>query len=266
MAGRYFNWKLAIVLLMGLIVLGTTAFGLRQWQRSRRTEQGLVLGNKAYDEHRWEEATKQLGRYLGVVQDDVPTLLKYAEAQINIRPLKQGNVQQAIAAYRNVLRLDQSNFKAAKRLGEMYLSMGMPGEAELVTNRALQANESAELRRIRAIALAGQRKFTEVAKELKGIIERNPEQVSAYEILGRLAEYRPEDSSEDPNFWFDQAIKMNPSSAEACIARGAYFLRQGNRDKAMADLEQAEQKDLSEPVVRLRFTPIPHVYCSISNI
>jgi len=178
MAGRYFNWKLAIVLLMGLIVLGTTAFGLRQWQRSRRTEQGLVLGNKAYDEHRWEEAAKQLGRYLGVVQDDVPTLLKYAEAQLNIRPLKQGNIQQAIAAYRNVLRLDQSDFKAAKHLGEMYLSMGMPGEAELVTNRALQANESAELRRILAIALAGQRKFTEAAKELKGIIEKYPEQAS----------------------------------------------------------------------------------------
>ena len=43
MAGRYFNWKLAIVLLMGLVVLGTTALGLRQWQKSRRAEQGLVV-------------------------------------------------------------------------------------------------------------------------------------------------------------------------------------------------------------------------------
>ena len=142
MAGRYFNWKLAIVLLIGLVVLGTTAFGLRKWQRSRRIEQGLVLGNKAYDEHRWEEAANQLGRYLGVMQDDVPTLLKYAESQLNIRPLKQSNVQQAIATYRNVLRLDQSNLKAAKPLSEMYLSMGMPGEAELVVTRALQAGES----------------------------------------------------------------------------------------------------------------------------
>ncbi|MCJ7728284.1 MAG: tetratricopeptide repeat protein, partial [Sedimentisphaerales bacterium] len=256
MAGRYFNWKLAIVLLMGLVVLGTTAFGLRQWQRSRRAEQGLVLGNKAYDEHSWEEAAKQLGRYLSVMQDDVPALLKYAEAQLNIRPLKQGNIQQAIAAYRNVLRLDQSNFKAAKHLSEMYLSLGMPGEAELIANRALQTGESAELRRILAIALANQRKFTEAAKELKGIIEKNPEQASAYEILGQLVEQRPEVFSEDPNFWFDQAVRTNPSSAEAYIARGAYFLRQGNKDEAMADLGQAEQKDLSNSATRLRLAEV----------
>ena len=252
MAGRYFNWKLAIVLLIGLVVLGTTAFGLRKWQKSRRAEQGLVLGNKAYDEHNWEEAAKQLGRHLAVMQDDVPSLLKYAESQLNIRPLKQSNVQQAIAAYRNVLRLDPSNLKAAKPLSEMYLNMGMPGEAELVVTRALQAGESIELRKVLAIALANQRKFTEAAKELKSIIEKNPEQASAYEVLGRLVEQRPEDFTEDPNFWFDQAVKTNPSSAEAYIARGAYFLRQGNKNEAMADLEQAEQKDLSDSATRLR--------------
>jgi tetratricopeptide (TPR) repeat protein len=252
MPGRYFNWKLVIVLLIGFVVLGSTAFGLRKWQRSRRAEQGLVLGNKAYDEHRWEEAVNQLGRYLGVMQDDVPALLKYAESQLNIRPLKQSNVQQAIAAYRNVLRLDPGNLKAAKPLSEMYLSMGMSGEAELVVTRALQAGESIELRKVLAIALANQRKFTEAAKELESIIEKNPEQASAYEVLGRLVEQRPEDFTEDPNFWFDQAVKTNPFSAEAYIARGAYFLRQGNKNGAMADLEQAEQKDLSDPTTRLR--------------
>jgi len=252
MAGRYFNWKLVIVLLMGLAVLGATAFGLRQWQRSRRAQHGLTLGNIAFDEHRWEEAAKQLGRYLAVSQDDVPALLKYAEAQLNIRPLKRSNVQQAIAAYRNILRLDQSNFKAARQLSEMYLGMGMPGEAELIAARALQAGESLELRRILAIALANQRKFTEAAKELKSVIENNPQQASAYDVLGRLVEQRPDDFSEDPNFWFDRAVSANPSSAEAYIARGAHFLRQLNSDKAMADLGQAEQKDLSDPTIRLR--------------
>ncbi|GAI43451.1 unnamed protein product, partial [marine sediment metagenome] len=31
MPRRYFNWKLAIVLVIGIGVLGVTAFGLRQW-------------------------------------------------------------------------------------------------------------------------------------------------------------------------------------------------------------------------------------------
>jgi len=92
MAKRYFNWKLAIVLVIGVVVLGVTAFGLRQWQRANRAERGLILGNKAYEEHEWEEAAKELGRYLAVEQDDVPTLLKYADAQLNIRPVKAGNI------------------------------------------------------------------------------------------------------------------------------------------------------------------------------
>ncbi|MFH1371559.1 MAG: tetratricopeptide repeat protein [Planctomycetota bacterium] len=252
MARRYFNWKLVIVLLMALAVLGGTAFVLRQWQRSRRAELGLVRGTKAYDEQNWEQAAQQFGRYLNVMQDNVPVLHKYAEAQMNIRPLKQNNIQQAIAAYRNILRLDQNNFEATKRLSEIYLRMGMPGEAELIAARTLQTDKSPEMREIFAIALAGQRKFTEAEKELKSIIKINPERVSTYEVLGRLAEQRPDDFPETADFWFDRMVNINQSSAEAHIARGAYLLRHSNKDKALADLEQAEQMDLSDTAVRLR--------------
>ncbi len=105
MPRRYFNWKLAIVLVISTCVLGVTAFGLRQWQRTNRAEQGLVLGNKAYDEQKWEQAAANLGRYLTVEQNDVPALLKYADAQLKIRPSKRSNVQQAIEAYGAVLRI-----------------------------------------------------------------------------------------------------------------------------------------------------------------
>ena len=112
MPRRYFNWKLAIVLVISLIVLGVSAFALRQWRRSGRSEQGLVLGNEAYDQQRWEEAAEHLGHYLVVERNDVPALLKYADAQLRIRPTKRANVQQATAAYRTVLRADKSNSEA----------------------------------------------------------------------------------------------------------------------------------------------------------
>ncbi|MGD2095519.1 MAG: hypothetical protein PVH77_10980, partial [Phycisphaerales bacterium] len=104
MPRRYFNWKLAIVLIIGIVVLGATAFVLRKWQRANRAERGLTLGNKAYDEQKWEEAALNLGRYISVEQNDVPALIKYADAQLKRRPSKRGNIQQAIAAYRAVLR------------------------------------------------------------------------------------------------------------------------------------------------------------------
>lgn len=252
MARRYFNWKLAFVLLIGLVVLGITAYGLRRWQRSRRAEYGLEAGNKAYNEHKWEDAAKYLGRYLAVAQDDVSALLKYADAQLNIRPLKHGSVRQAIAAYRTVLRIDKSNSEAAMRLTEIYLQMGMPGEAELITTRALEANQSPELQRMLAIALANQRKFKDAEKELKSIIKEHPEQILAYGILGQLIEQRPDDFLQAPQFWFDEVVKNNPSSAHAYIIRAAYHLRHNDKTGALADLTRAEQKDLSEPAIRLQ--------------
>jgi len=255
MPRRYFNWKLAIVLLIGLVVLGATAFGLRQWRRSTRAELGLEAGIKAYNEHRWEEAASNLGRYLAVERDDVPALLKYADAQLNIRPLKRNNIQQAIAAYRTVLRVDKNNSEAVTKLTEMYLGMGMPGEAELIITRYLKTNQDPKLRRMLAMALARQRKFNEAATELKNIIMEHPDQILAYETLGQLTEQRPEDlpdSNDSPAGWFDKAVNNNPSSALAYIIRAAFHLRSNDSPKALADLEQAEKLDLSEPIVRLR--------------
>ncbi len=252
MPRRYFNWKLAIVLLIGLVVLGATAFGLRQWRRSTRTELGLEAGIKAYNEHRYEEAASQLGRYLAVEHDDVPILLKYADAHLNIRPLKRNNLQHAIASYRIVLREDKNNSEAAMKLTELYLEMRMPGEAELIATTYLKTNQDPELRRMLAVALARQRKFDEAAAELKNIIAEHPEQILAYEILGQLTEQRPEDFSAAPADLFNEAIKNNPSSPLAYIIRAAFHLRSKDRPKALADLEQAEKLDLSDPIVRLR--------------
>ena len=253
MAKRYFNWKLAIVLLIGLIVLAITAFGLRRWQRANRADRGLAVGNKAYDEHRWEDAAKNLGRYLAVKADDIPIVLKYADAHLKIRPLKRNNIQQAVNAYRAALRADNNNRDAVIQLAGLFLNIfNTPGEAELITTRYLETNPDPEVRILLATALANQRKFNEAAAELKSIIAQDPNQVLAYETLGRLTEQRREIFSEPPEQWFDEAIKNNPSSALAFISRAGFHLRNQNRAQALLDLEQAEKLDLSDPSVRLR--------------
>lgn len=257
MPKRYFNWKLAIVLLIGLVVLGATAFGLRRWQRRGRAEEGLELGNKAYSENRWEDAARDLGRYLGVRGDDVTILLKYADAQLKIRPLKSNNIRQAVTAYRTVLRVNKGNTEAVTQLTGLYLAMGMPGEAELIAKRYLETKQDPEIRRMLAGALASQRKFEEAAAELKGIIAENPEQILAYEGLGQLTEQRRSATTslagtEPPEHWFNEAVKNNPSSALAYISRAGFYLRTQDKAKALADLEQAEKLDISDPTVRLR--------------
>ena len=252
MPGRYFNWKLAIVLVISLIVLGVSAFGLRKWRRTNRAEQGLILGNKAYDEHRWEEAAEHLGSYIALERDNVSILLKYADAQLKIRPAKRNRVQQAIGAYRTVLRLDRENSDAAMQLAEVYLDIGSPGEAELIVRRQLETKKDPGLRRMLALALAGQRKFKEAAEELKSILQEHPEQVLVYETLGQLVEQRPQDFKDMPSQWFNQAVEKNPASALAYIIRAGFYRRNEDLSKASVDLEQAEKQDLSDSTVRLR--------------
>ena len=280
MPRRYFNWKLAIVLIISICVLGVTAVGLRQWQRTHRADQGLKDGNKAYDEQKWDEAAENFGRYLSIEKNDVPVLMKYAEALLKIRPSKRGNIAQALNVYRNVLRTDKSNSKAAMLLTKLYLDISVPSEAELIASKYLENNKDPdpELRRMLALAMIRQRKFTEAEAELKAIIQEDPNQISAYERLGWLKKQRAEDfldpnqkaayerlrwltkqrpedfldPNDSPAHWFDEAVEKNPSSALACIARAAFYQSEDRDKAALAGLEDAEELDLSDPNVELR--------------
>jgi tetratricopeptide (TPR) repeat protein len=253
MPKRYFNWKLAIVLVIGIVVLGVTAFGLRQWQRTKRADRGLILGNKAYQQQDWDEAAKQLGRYLAVQQNDVPILMKYANSLLKIRPSRSSNISQAESAYRAVLRAD-NNKDACLRLTQMYLSMNRPSEAELVASKYIEKSGESEpkIRRLLALAQIGQRKFDEAQEQLKFIIQKHPEDILTYETLGQLLETRSDDIEGSPERWFNEAVKINPSSALAYTIRAAYYKRSKEISKAIADLEMAEKQDISDPNVELR--------------
>jgi tetratricopeptide (TPR) repeat protein len=259
MAARYFNWKLAIVLLVGVVVFAGAAFALREWRRSARAEEAQPLGNIAYERQDWDEAAAQFGRYLAVNGDDWEVLLKYAEAQLKRRPLTRPHVQQAVAAYRAVLRHEeaspQANAEAANSLAELYINSGVPGEAELVAKAYLEEHEDPNLRRLLGVALAQQRKFQEAEKTLSEVVRNDPSRVRIYELLGRLAQSRPEDFNRPAAEWFDEMVRMNPQSCLAYAARAEFRLRSGDPngvDAAMADLELAQQQGLSDTGARLQ--------------
>ena len=252
MAKRYFNWKLAIVLIIGLVIVAATAYGLRQWRRTNRADNALETGNKAYEQKKWQEAAENLGRYISINSNDISALLKYGNSQLNIRPLKSNNIQQATGAYRNILRIETGNLEAAKKLTELYLGMGMPGEAELIAKRALEVNQDTELRMILASSYAGQRKFNEAASELEDIVKNHPDYVLAYEAIWQLARQRPDIFSQTPQDWLNLAVKNNPSSAMAYIIRANSYLMVQDFKNALADLAQAEKQDLTDTKVHLR--------------
>ena len=80
MATRYFNWKLAIVLVVAAFVFIVAAATLHRWQKSTRAEHALVRGQEAYAQRDWDRAADQLGRYLMVNGKDTAALISYANA------------------------------------------------------------------------------------------------------------------------------------------------------------------------------------------
>ncbi len=256
----YFNWSLAIVLVLAVLLVTGTAVVLRQYNRSSRAEAALKEGNAAYEKEQWEDAAVSLGRYIGAHHDDVPVLLKYANAQLHWRPIKSGNIQQAIAAYRNALRLDKANEEAARRLTEVYLQVDVPGEANAVSQRFLADNPGPhpEIRLMRGGAMAALGSYAAAQAEWQGIIDANAAHVRAYDALGRIAEQRPADATQTADYWFDLAVQRNPQSAVARILRAGHLMRKAASGKEtvdantiVADLEAAEALNPTEAKVRL---------------
>ncbi|MHC5061272.1 MAG: tetratricopeptide repeat protein [Planctomycetota bacterium] len=248
---RKINWKLILVIVISLVVLSITAYGLRKWNRLNRAEAGLELGTRAYENSQWGEAAQQLGKYLGVEPDDTDALMKYAQAQFNIKPLKRDGISRAINAYRRVMRIDRTHSEAAIKLIDIYIQLNMPAEAELIATQHLENVSDNTVRRMLAKALIGQRKFAEAAHHLEEIIKNAPSEILAYDILGRLSDQQPNDFPVKAEHWYNQVVQKNPSAAQAYIIRGGFYMRHANRQKAIADLKQAESYDLSDISVRL---------------
>ncbi len=256
MVRRYFNWTLAIVLVVAVVVFTGAVLALHRWQKSSRASNALPQGEQAYAQGNWEEAAEQFGLYIEVRNDDVPVLLKYAEAQVKRRPITARHIGHAITAYQSILRLNPGNAEAAKRLIELLLvarpSPDSPREAEKVALEYLQTRDDPELRRMLAETLDQQGKYPEAAKTLMKLVKDRPDAVMAYEQLGKLAARRPGDVNAPAADWFDKAVAANPQSAMAYITRGEFRRALWRRDQALADFEQAAKCDLSDLDVHLR--------------
>lgn len=281
MATRYFNWKLAIVLVVAAFVFIVAAATLHRWQKSTRAEHALVRGQEAYAQRDWDGAADQLGRYLMVNGKDTAALISYAKAQLNRRPITGGNVQLAIQAYRGVLRDHPEDIETAKRLVQVYLSrpvlsFSSLADARSVAERHLDGQDDPALRRMLADALfyetearPGQKDYKPAAEQYAKVIEAysqktgsnktDPNEILAYESIGRIAAIQPEsvagirpDMAGDPMKWFDEAVSKNPNSAFAYASRAAYSLGQNDKKSAAEDLTRALACDLSDASVHLR--------------
>ena len=257
-----FNWRLALVVALAAVVLGGTLYGLRRLRRTYMAGQALEIGNRAYAEREWKKAADYLGRYASVHRKDSAALIKYADALLHIQPQTEKHIHAAIAAYRQILREepagkdDPSHLEAGDRVSQIYLQAGMPAESEMLIRRRLEAADDPRAREILALALMGQRKFSEAAAVLRETIAAYPAQASAYKLLADLMGERPSDVAGSPEAELRAAVERAPSDLDAQVALAEHLLRYDGSDaakgRAQKILAAARSLPAKEPAARVR--------------
>ncbi|MFC1763123.1 tetratricopeptide repeat protein [Planctomycetota bacterium] len=254
MAAKHFNWKLFIVIVLSLVVLGATATGLRSYQKTIRVTEALQLGQEAHKEGRWLEAAQYLGQYISVHRAEVPVVLMYADAQLNRQPVSADNVRQAIASYRAVLRTEPTNIEAIKRLSNLYILVGSPGEAELISGRYLESHPAGdpEIMQYLAVAYIKLKRQDEAQALLEQCVIEHPGHIPAYELLAGQSQSLPSASSRSVAEWYELAVEKNPENASAYLARAGFRLRGGMSPEVLADLARVEELMGEDKSIRLR--------------
>lgn len=94
--------RVAILVLVSGVLAGGAVIG-RKYQKQHAARKALDTGREAYAARQCTRAASDLGRYLTIEPKNSDVLMMYADAQIHRRPIKQGNIEQAITALEQVL-------------------------------------------------------------------------------------------------------------------------------------------------------------------
>ena len=250
------NWNFLIVFAVGILAVALTVGGLWYWNKHLRAERGLRLGTEAYENQRWDEAGRYLGQYLSAIapEQDVEVLLKYADAQLKVRPFRKENFEQAIRAYHQILRVEE-NEQALRTLIELYLRTD-PAEAEGNAKQFLAIKFDPAVMCYYAKSLIDQHRFGEAVTALRELIQKDPSCINAYLLLSQVAEEAPSSSDKKPMEWFTQAIEANPSDPMAYLYRARYAFRHALPDLAEADIQKIETMDLTTREQKLQLASV----------
>ncbi len=250
------NWAFLVVVLFALAAGTLTVGGLWYWNKHLRAQRGLERGLAAYEKKDWDVAAVYLGQYLAAIQpkQDTAILIKYAEAQMNRRPLTKGYIEQALRAYHQILRLED-NPDVSRRLIEFYVRTD-PAEAQRMAEAFLERQDNPEIACYAAQAMMQRGQMIPARQKLQQVLERYPDCLQAYLLMVRLAQQDPDLSDKTPLEWLNAAVEANSSEPSAYLYRAQYHLQNLRTDEAQADIEKAKTLPLQTRQQKLQLASV----------
>jgi tetratricopeptide (TPR) repeat protein len=150
----------------------------------------------------------------------------------------QGKTQEALAHFREVVRVEPNYPEGHHNLGLALASLGRLDEAIGHYRDALRLKpDMAEAHNNLGLALARQGKTTEAIAAYQDALRANPNLVEAHTNLG-LA-YTARGRMAEAAAQYAEALRLNPNAAEAQRKLGVALLNQGRVDEALARYREA---------------------------
>ena len=242
------NVKVVVILAAVVAILFGGAAVAYKARKRIVADRALAAGLEAFETRNWSTAAQELRTYLEKYPDDAENLVKYARAELNVRPTGPSHLGRAMGAYRRYLRLRSDDWDARARLAELHLSVGNAADSIAIIHAGLLddgrriAPDHAGANLVLAQALIVREESRQACEVLEALITRHPECVEAYALRARLAaqlvartssgdtrpavggagtttsESRPSSTpAEAMKQWLDKALERNPDSAEALV-------------------------------------------------
>jgi tetratricopeptide (TPR) repeat protein len=256
---RVFNWRLALLTLLVVAVLGSALYGWHRVQLQRTAQTFLDRADQLDAKQDWVASAYCMVRHLSLHPDDNAVRIRMTKTFD--RGAKDGlQVRQAVNLYYQTLGLVSEDEEAPalrRRLTEMLVELRRYGEAEAETVKLLRADKNdAAAQRLLAIAIFGRMQSADAIGRSKGgvsfqdvfksereafetALKSNPGNVQLSWILasyyrgkkplfdGKKNELPRAERERMADALMDRMIKANPAIADAYLTR--YHYRVQNR-------------------------------------
>ncbi len=233
-----FNWKLAIVLGLLVLLVSVGWFGLHQYQMRGMYGAFLEQATRDEDKGRTERAARFLRQYLLLRSDDVEVRARYG---ILLEKLaKTGRARRDdLTIYEQVLVQDPNNQDIRKRAALQSMQLGLIDNAleHLGILHSTSASD-AEIYFLMGECHEAKKTYAKAEANYRQAVAKNNHAIDPYIRLANLLR-GPLKSPEKAALVLDDLVKANPESFRAYLARASFQQQRG----ADSDLAGAE-KDL----------------------
>lgn len=212
---------------------------------SERAVKHESRGDDYVQHEQFREAVIEYRNAARAVPDNITLQWKLAHAASKV-----GDAATAYLALSRVVKLDPSHFEAKWSLGDLYLAAGRTEEGSKIAEELISTNpRHAAGYLLRARVALGSGKVEDAIALLRLAIERDSSTV--WPLITLANSYVELKDFKQATEWYDRAVKADPNSAEARIARGQFLFAAGASEEGRKEFQRAVELSRDQEHIKL---------------